>query len=464
MSDTYRVTSSFRDPSGFLFSRQGVVYRQVNKHYQENYRLLVDSGLYAALTQKGLLLPHQEVDQAPPEPDNACMVICPQQLDFISYPYEWSFSQLKDAALTTLAIQKHALEYRMWLKDSSAYNIQFIDGKPILIDTLSFEEYPEGSPWVAYRQFCQHFLSPLALVSYCDVRLSQLLRIYIDGIPLDLTSKLLPARSWLSGAMILHVHLHSSSQLRYANQAIDKASVNRKMTKVQLLGLIDSLEIGVKKLHWAEHRTEWANYYEEADHYSKKAIEHKKEIVNSFLDRVTPKSVWDLGANAGLFSRLASDRGIPTLAFDIDPGAVEQNYLQTVHLKEKNLLPLVLDLTNPSPALGWNCIERMSLVERGPVDVVFALALIHHLAISNNVPFDLLASFFSTIGKWLVVEFIPKSDPQVKLLLTSRKDIFSDYQENEFEEVFSKEFEIVDSIPIDETQRKMYLMKRRIKE
>ena len=179
------VSSSFRDPSGLVFVREGVFYRQVNVPYKDNYDHLMSSGLYDKLADNKLLIPHEEVSLDPATPDSAYKVLKPEQVPFISYPYEWCFGQLKDAALTTLAIQKRALGFGMTLKDGSAYNIQFLKGRPVLIDTLSFEKYCEGQFWVAYRQFCQHFLAPLVLMSYTDVRLSQLLRVHIDGIPLD---------------------------------------------------------------------------------------------------------------------------------------------------------------------------------------------------------------------------------------------------------------------------------------
>jgi hypothetical protein len=168
-----QLSASFRDPSGFLFSRDGMLYRQVNRKYEQEYARLKESGLYDKLIKAGLLIPHVEVEQAPEQVDLAYIIIQPERVPFISYPYEWSFSQLKDAALATLSIQRRALKVGMSLKDASAYNLQFVRGKATLIDTLSFELYKEGQPWVAYRQFCQHFLAPLALMALRDVRLNQ---------------------------------------------------------------------------------------------------------------------------------------------------------------------------------------------------------------------------------------------------------------------------------------------------
>ena len=192
------ISGSFRDPSGFLFSQDGLIYRQINNCYKENYDYLINSGLYKDLLNSGLLISHKEVGSAYARSNDAYKIIRPEPLVFISYPYEWCFSQLRDAALLTLKIQKKSLQHGMSLKDCSAYNIQFKKSKPIFIDTLSFEKYEADRPWVAYKQFCQHFLVPLALMVYKDIRLSQLFRIYIDGIPLDLAIKLLPFYSYFN--------------------------------------------------------------------------------------------------------------------------------------------------------------------------------------------------------------------------------------------------------------------------
>ncbi len=460
MSSNRRLGASFRDPSGFLFRRGPVLYRQVNQRYREDYDRLMQSGLYEQLTAKGRMVAHEEVDVEPAAPELAYKVIEPQPLAFISYPYEWSFSQLKDAALLTLRLQKLALEHDLSLKDASAYNIQFHNGRPILIDTLSFERYKEGEPWVAYRQFCQHFLAPLALMAYKDVRLSQMLRVYMDGIPLDLTGALLPTRSRLNFGLATHVHLHASSQKRYAGEGIAQGSQGgRQMGRTALLGLVDSLEATVRGLNWKPAGTEWGDYYQDTN-YSAAAFEEKKGIVAEFVQRIRPASVWDLGANTGVFSLVAAEQGARVISFDIDPAAVEKNYLDGKQRKEKRILPLVLDLTNPSPGIGWANQERDPLLARGPADAVLALALVHHLAISNNVPLPLLADFFSWAGQWLVVEFIPKSDLQVQRLLTSREDIFSNYTREDFEQAFSEKFCLRDVREIEGSQRVLYLMEK----
>jgi ribosomal protein L11 methylase PrmA len=463
MNQNSSLSSSFRDPSGFLFTRSGSLYRQVNQAYRIHYERLVESGFYQELVTSGRMVAHQVVDIPAEVPELAYQVIQPERIPFISYPYEWSFSQLRDAALCTLAIQKAALEKGMSLKDASAYNIQFLRGHPTLIDTLSFETYREGEPWTAYRQFCQHFLAPLALMAYVDIRFSQLLRTYIDGIPLDLASKLLPRRTKMNLSLATHIHLHAATQQRYADKAVSQANLQRRMSKIAFLGLIDNLESAIRHLSWKPSGTEWAGYYTDTN-YTSAALEHKKKIVSNFLERIHPPDglyphcLWDLGANTGLFSRLASERGIYTVAFDIDPAAVELNYRDCLKTQEENLLPLVMDFTNPSPSIGWHNNERDSLMERAPAEAAMALALVHHLAISNNVPLPHLARFFRDITHWLIIEFVPKADSQVQRLLATREDIFADYHFEGFEKAFGEFFRIVESMDVQESQRRIYLM------
>ncbi|HEX5133637.1 MAG TPA: SAM-dependent methyltransferase [Candidatus Krumholzibacteria bacterium] len=451
--------ASFRDPSGFVFESDGRLYRQINRGLAAEYDAFIASGLYDRLAGDGLLISHTELplgDVQSPDPGPAYKLIAPERLAFVSYPYEWSFSQLKDAALATLEIQRVAIEHGMTLRDASAFNIQFHRGRPVFIDTLSFGRYTEGDPWVAYRQFCQHFLAPLALVSRTDVRLAALSRLHIDGIPLDLASALLPGRSRLTPALFLHIHLHARSQRRYAGET---AVRRRPVSKLALAGLIDNLASAVRRMRWKPAGTEWGDYYE-ATNYTGAAVTSKPRIVHEFVSRVAPGTVWDLGANTGVFSRIASEAGIPTVAFDVDPAAVEKNYLEVKRRSETHLLPLVMDLTNPSPTLGWDHGERDSLVDRGPADLVLALALIHHLAISNNVPLDRVARFFARAGRNLVVEFVPKSDSQVKRLLATREDVFPDYTREGFLRAFANYFELVETRPVEDSERTLHLMRR----
>ncbi len=448
------IPSSFRDPSGFLFFKEGILYRQINLSGKENYNEFIASGLYRELSEKEWLIKHEEVRNN----GSGYKLIRPEVINFISYPYEWCFSQLKDAALLTLEIQKKALELGMSLKDASAYNIQFKDSRPILIDTLSFEKYKEGQPWVAYRQFCQHFLAPLALMAYKDIRLGQLLRIYIDGVPLDLASRLLPWRTYFKLSLLSHIHFHSKAQNLFSDKEI--SGQKYKMSKWSMLSLLDNMGSSIKSMKWNPKGTEWGDYYEFTN-YSIEAMSEKEKIVECMLIQANPKTVWDLGANTGLFSRLASRKGIETVSLDVDPAAVEKNYREVKLRKEKNILPLLIDLTNPSSAIGWANEERMSFRSRGPADLAMALALTHHLAISNNLPFDHIAKFFSQICSRLIIEFVPKEDSQVQKLLKTREDIFDNYDQDSFEREFIEFFRIEKSQKLSDSGRVLYLMAKK---
>jgi ribosomal protein L11 methylase PrmA len=389
--------------------------------------------------------------------EGAYRLLRPESVPFISYPYEWTFSQLKEAALLTLDLQKRALEAGMWLKDASAYNVQFFGSKPVFIDTLSFELYPEGQPWVAYQQFCRHFLAPLALVSRCHRDALKLMRTNVDGIPLDLASRLLPLRSRFSFSLLTHIHIHARSLGRYAGSPeVAQRARTRGVSPTALRGLIDNLESTVRRMEWSPAATEWSNYYE-ATNYSDRSFSEKKSIVRSYIDEAHPTSVWDLGANTGVFSRLAADSGAYTVSFDYDASAVDQNYREARQNREERILPLVMDLSNPSPGLGWAGAERMSLQERGPVDLVMALALVHHLAIGNNLPLTNIASWLRGLSENLIVEFVPKEDSQTQRLLASREDIFPHYTQEAFEKAFGAYFDLKQRSSLEGTSRTIYL-------
>ena len=225
--DGQPLGSSFRDPSGFVYTRSGVVYRQVNRVFQDEFEAVAGSGLYDELAGQRLLVAHESVSLDLAASPDATAVLRPEPVHFISYPYEWSFGQLRDAALLTLELQERALGRGMTLRDASAYNVQFEGGRPVFIDTLSFEPRKEGAPWIAYRQFCEHFLVPLALMSRVDIDLGDLLRTHIDGIPLELGNTLLGGRSWRSLGLLFHVRLHAMAQRRYRDRAPGTASSAR---------------------------------------------------------------------------------------------------------------------------------------------------------------------------------------------------------------------------------------------
>lgn len=454
--------ASFRDPDGRVFLYQNVLYRGISNQYLPHYQALASSGLLTQLQTKGQLIPHQVVANIPTLSDGFACVLQPTPLPFVSYPYEWSFAQYKAAALLTLHVQMQALEKGMTLKDASAYNVQFYKGKALLIDTTSFEIYTPDSPWVAYGQFCRHFLAPLLLMTKGHIDTHRMMQAYIDGLPLMMTSKLLPLRTWFSPFIWMHIHLHAKTQQNYANAEKGKASKAVKMPLNHLKGLIDSMINFIEKLEWAPEGT-WKNYYSANNNYKEVAFDAKKAVIQRWMQQVPAKIVWDIGGNTGVFSHIwAKNPDIFTVCFDIDPAAVMLHYEKTQQDKIENVLPLLMDITQPSPAIGWANGERQTLTERGKPDVVMALALVHHLAIGNNVPLEKIAALFATYAPYLIIEFVPKSDSQVQKLLLTRKDIFDTYNIYGFEQAFFAYFDLIEKIPLEGAEREMYLFKRKM--
>ena len=456
-----RDPGSFRDPSGFVFWRDGRPYRQIQSRFATEWDAFAGSPLERRLIERGRLLPYEPAPLELAQGAGAHAVIAPERIDFVSYPYEWTFGELKDAALLTLDAELDALADGWTLRDASAFNVQFRDGRPVLIDSLSFEPHEDGVPWVAYRQFCEHFLAPLALMARVDVRFGNLLRTEIDGIPLDLAARLLPSRTRLNFGLLSHVHLHARSQRRHAgNEDEGEAARGARIARSRLIGLIGNLRSTVKGLDWTPAGTEWSDY---ADHtsYGDAATASKAGLVEAFVREVPGARAWDLGANTGRYSRIAADAGKRVLAFDIDPAAAEQHYRALKGEGRTDILPLVQDVANPSPGLGWAGRERRSLLERADPDVILALALVHHLAISRNVPLPMLLGLFADFAPWAVVEFVPREDPMVRRLLAARRDVFDDYTIDGFRAAAAGRFEIAREEPIAESPRTLFLLRRR---
>jgi hypothetical protein len=458
-----RDPGSYRDPSGFVYRREGVIYRQIQSSFASDWDHFISSGLYDGLVRSGDLIAHEEVDAALALEPPAYRVIRPEPLEIITYPYEWSFSQLKDAALLTLRVQAAATEAGMTLRDASAYNVQFRSGRPVLIDSLSFERSVPGRPWLPYRQFCEHFLAPLALMARVDIRLGGMQREHLDGIPLDLAARLLPRRTRFSLGLGPHIHLHARAQrTSTSEERAAQAGEQRReggMSASRLATLIESLRSTVEGLQWEPKGTVWADYAENTS-YDDVATAAKSSAVSAALRAAGGRRAWDLGANTGRYSRLAATEGYRVVAMDIDPGAVERAY-QAVRAESGDAItPLLADLTDPSPGLGWGGAERRGLLDRIETDVILALALVHHLAIGANVPLPMIAALFARLALHAIVEFVPKEDAMVQRLLASREDVFEDYTPAGFESAFAQHFETVSVTRIEGSVRTLYHFRR----
>lgn len=444
-----RHPASFRDPAGYLFRENGQLLRAVQETYKPHFQKLIDSGLKAQLEQTGAMLPFEEFQANAKE----WKVLRPQPLPFVSYPYEWSFTQLKQAALHTLHVQQAAMQCGMTLKDATAYNIQFLGNRPVFIDHLSFECLQPGKPWVAYRQFCEHFLAPLALMHYSKAHLLPMLQAWPDGLPLAVSVNLLPSKSRLKPGLAMHLHLHHKT----AEKAVQPgAKPAEKLLKANALeNLVQHLADTVNGLSWKPQATHWASY---TDGLKDSYIQRKEQEVQRIASTVQPATALVLGANTGHFANLVAQSGAFTVALESDATCVEQLVQQNKHA---NLLPLVMDLAAPSPALGFNHAERNSLAQRTHADLVLALALIHHLAIARNIPLPQLAEWMATLGKELLIEWVPKEDERTQWLLANRSDVFQHYNRQAFEAAFSAHFSMESQAELADSGRVLYHFKHR---
>ncbi len=449
--------SSYRDPSGFIFMKEGRLYRQVNKVFADDFDLFISSGCYKKLVQQQLLLPHELINENLTGSAEWHTTLQPEPVAFLSYPYEWSFDMLKDAALLTLRLVKESMASGLILKDATPYNIQWHSDGLVFIDTLSFERYNAEEPWIAYRQFCEQFLGPLLLMYYRKIPLHPMSLAWPEGIPLNIIKSLLPGRSKFSLHTYLHIHLNAriSSRENAGNQK------TAKFSKQKLLNLVSSLETLISKLKLPRQKSTWSDYYDEASGRSD-YLEAKKKIIGEWIGSLTGiKTAADLGANDGAFSRLSANRGVYTIAADFDPYCINNLYQSIKRSGEKNIQPMIADLANPSPATGVNNEERQSFISRVKTDLVMALALIHHLAIGKNIPFSMVADLFRrTCKKHLIIEFVPKTDEKIQLMLTGKKDIYTAYTEENFRLAFEKYFTVSQRQAVSSSGRILYLMTR----
>jgi hypothetical protein len=453
-SGIIRHLSSYRDPSGFLFYSNDILYRQVNLVYKKDFDQFISGGLYDQLVYQNILIPHKTINENLTQTEDWYQTLEPELLPFISYPYEWCFEMLKDAALITIEAAKEAMKYQMMLKDASAYNVQWHNGKMRFIDTLSFEIYDEQKPWIAYRQFCEQFLAPLALMHYLKTPIQNLILAYAEGIPLSITQKLLPFRSKFNLNIYLHLHL----QATIANNKNNIVKSTKDFSVQKLKNLLRSLEESIQTFSLNIKSGVWSTYYEEAF----KRVDYitiKKEVVHNWINKLSCRSAIDLGANEGEFSLLTAVQNIYTISTDFDHYAINQLYKRIKSESIKNIHPLLVDLSNPTPAIGVNNQERMSFLNRVHTDLVMALALIHHLCIGRNIPFVDLAKMFRSIGNYLIIEFVPKEDDKIKQMLQNKKDVYQWYTKEHFLNTFSTYFKILESKEIGTTNRTLYLMK-----
>ncbi len=429
--ETRRDPASYRDPSGYVFHQGGKIFRQINQQGIDDFQKFLTSGLADRLQEEGLLVGFKVSG-------TTCdsMTIEAEKIPFVTYPYEWSFSQLREAAIVTLKVNRIALDYGMILKDASAFNITFYRGKALFIDHTSFTAYQPDSLWAAYKQFCTNFAAPLYLMKYCDLRCLDFLKNDINGIALDFASRLLPWYSYFIPQVLFHIHLHGKFDARCS--ADKNFSGVPGMPLERLKRFIDGLMDQICSLSAPDENTLWKKYYQNTS-YSGRSFERKKAIVREFCSRRGTGAVLDLGANTGVFSGIAAEFAREVIAAEMDPMAVEQLW-NLSRTQFSNINSVRLDLFNPAAGLGLFNQERSSFFSRCRCDCVLGLALMHHLRVTGNWRIGDIVKLFAKTGKYALVEFVPLEDEQMRQLVRGRREIYSDWTLDNVTEHFRREF------------------------
>jgi hypothetical protein len=449
---------SFRDPSGYIYYKNNKVFRVVNESYKKDYDNLMSSGLYDKLVNENLLIEHSEISNNQ-KSKGEYKTLEVERIPFISYPYEWSFNQFKDSILLTLKMQRICVDFNMTLKDATPFNIQFIGNKPIFIGTLSFELVDnENYVWKPYKQFCEMFLGPLCLMKYVDPNLNKLLINYINGVPLDLINKLLPLKSKFNLSVFMHFVLHNIVK----RKEIVKEEKSKVISKTKHLNIIKQLESFVINTNLPNELSEWGDYNEETITEKKDYVIDKENSIRTFLKGENYNLTWDVGSNDGFYSRIIAEKFSDNLiSFDIDWRCVDSNYMKCKQLNVNNVSPLILDLSNPTPSIGWMNKERSSIYERfGTPNLICCFAVIHHI-INAGVPLEVFVEFLLKSIKDVIIEYVPISDPKCRIIFESRGEDFEYPTKIEFECLVKIKFNIIKQKKLNETDRVLYFLRKK---
>ena len=463
-------TGSFRDPTSRVYesgSGSGIrIFRGVNAATQESFDGLAQETFFKNLIQNGDVVNSSSADASDPivesiMSDGWAGVVEHEFIPFTSYPYEWTFSMLKDAALLQLSIVEGCLENGWTLKDATPYNLQWRGSRPVFIDIGSFEPWVKGEPWVGYRQFCSMFLTPLFMRAYLDIDHLPLIRSSIDGIPPTEAVKFFRGFSRWRRGVLSHIIFPARVESMIAKRERDDAPAERRagraQSKAMVLGLVQSLIRLVRGLDVEIAHTDWSRY-DKTHTYEDSDLEEKKAFVLKHASSKFREEIWDIGCNTGTFSRLCSDHCNQVVAIDGDHNAVEQLYRQNKKSRGTNILPLVMNLANPSPAQGWAGEERLAIHHRGKPDLILCLALIHHVRLTSDIPNALFLSWLRRFDAEVILEFVDRSDEMVVKLLTNKKEQYEDYNLEQFVIEAQRHFDISDRSPLKGGKREIFYL------
>ena len=457
---------SYRDRDGRVLYLDGEVHRLLSPRALADWEALSETAFFAELVDEGKVVRTETLTHPGPRLAAAADawggVLRHERIRWVSYPYEWSFSMLKRAALLQLELMRRALAEGFVLKDASAYNVQWRGAKPVFIDVPSFQRLEPGEPWVGYLQFCRLFLYPLMLTAYKGVSHQSWLRGSLDGIAPDECARLFGKLDLLRPGVFADVYLQS----RLQRAAADSDTSVRQEVKASgfssgmILNNVERLTRLVRRLEWSAARSTWSEYasehgYDDADQRA------KERFVAEALDRREWSLVWDLGSNTGAYSKMAAERADYVVAMDADHLAVERFFRELEKNGPANVLPLVVDLSDPSPGLGWRWLERRTPVDRGLPDLVLFLALVHHVVLGANVPLDELVAWLAGLSEHLLIEWVDRDDPMVGRLLLNKEDLFVDYERDNFERLLEERFEILSRRELGSGTRVLYFARVR---
>jgi len=449
MSDLQREPASFRDPSGSVFYAGGRVLRGLDAGAAEDWRALSSSSFFPPLMSSGKVVMTEE---AGPEARSAAgvdlgefsAVLEHERIPFVSYPHEWTFEMLRHAAELHLEILLAALEDDITMKDGYALNVQWRGATPVFIDIGSFERLQGSGPWAGYRQFCQTFLFPLLLQAYLDVPFQRFLRGHLEGFEPSEMRKLLGGRNLVHKGVFRHVHLQAimETKVTAGTESVKKelagAGFGKELTKAtvsKLLALVQGLRSKRSASGWAEYRTTCS--YSDADRVA------KERFVAEVAAARNPGLVWDLGSNDGAYARIVAQHADYVVAVDGDDVVIDSLYQSLRRDGPANILPLVMNLVDPTPGRGWRGSERAAFTDRARPDLVLGLALVHHLAIGSNVPLPQVVDWFASLGADLIIEFIEPHDPMAKRLLANKPSgMYRDYRLEVFEALLGQSFQL----------------------
>ncbi len=447
---------SFRDPSGQVYKYNNRIIRIVKKFGKDRYEFIKEQNIIKESIDNNFLINTEEIKNEFTnfKSKDFCYFLEHEKLDYISYPYEWGFQQLKDAALHHLNFQIFLLERNAILIDSSAFNIQFRNNKPIFIDVLSIDKYVEGEYWKGHAQFLQQFLNPLLLRSLKGISFNDWYKGNLDGIKTTELNSLLSLKDKLSFNVFFSVVLLSKLEIKNTinpKAALKKIAEKKVLSKNSYKGLLIQLKNWIKKLTPLKTKTEWDSY-SVSNTYEKEQENKKIQVIKKFSNKIKPNLMADIGCNDGLYSFESLKVGCKkAIGFDIDINAIDRAYKNSLK-NNFNFLPLYFNATNPSAKLGWYEKERESFIDRLDFDAVIALAFEHHLALGQNVPLEEVVSWIMKIAKNGLIEYVEKTDETVKRMLSLKGDIFPDYNQENFEKNILLNGKILDKTIISKTR------------